>query len=85
MSNREATRDAWFQLLREASSAAGRSSGHQRDDFGSSHILQDAGMPLTDKPSQDSASARQIRAALVSVLSAYQYRVSSMGRLLTGA
>ena len=44
VSNREATRDAWFRLLREASSAAGRSSGLQRDDFGSSHILQDPGM-----------------------------------------
>ena len=52
MSNREATRDAWFRLLREASSAAGRSSGLQRDDFGSSHILQDPGTPCAGKPSQ---------------------------------
>ena len=51
MSNREATRDAWFRLLREASSAAGRSSGLQRDDFGSSHILQDPGKPCAGKPS----------------------------------
>lgn len=47
MSNREATRDAWFRLLREASSAAGRSSGLQRDDFGSTHILQDPGKPAS--------------------------------------
>ena len=47
MSNREATRDAWFRLLREASSAAGRSSALQRDNFGSSHILQDSGMALS--------------------------------------
>ena len=46
MSNREATRDAWFRLLREASSAAGRSSGLRRDNFGSSHILQDPGIPV---------------------------------------
>ncbi len=44
VSNREGTRDAWFQLLREASSAASRGGESLRNAFGSSHVLQDPGM-----------------------------------------
>lgn len=52
VSNREGTRDAWFRLLREASSAASRGGGPQRDAFGSSHVLQDAGVLPQKCPSQ---------------------------------
>lgn len=47
MSNREAARDEWFRLLREASAAAGRGAGSfHRGSFGSSHVLQDTGKCL---------------------------------------
>lgn len=52
VSNREGTRDAWFRQLREASSAASRGGGPQRDAFGSSHVLQDIGVLPQKYPSQ---------------------------------
>ena len=58
VSNREGTRDAWFRLLREASSAASRGGGSQRDAFGSSHVLQDAGvLPQKDHSQTEGAAA----------------------------
>ena len=67
VSNREGTRDAWFRLLREASSAASRGGGPQRDAFGSSHVLQDAGVLPQKYPSQI-GSVSLYRGHFVSVL-----------------